>query len=481
MGGWPLGRQIVAGAAVLVALGLLVAGVATTAALRTSLLGTVDAELRQVTGPPDGRGPDNDGLDRLAQDDRGRDGRFRGAAYYVVALEADGTTSAVLAVPAIDGDTPPELPAWTVAEVEASGGEPFTVDSAGPHWRVVAQPRPDGSGSFMVAASLADVESTLQRLVLLQVVIGAVVLVGLVLAGTRLVRRGLRPLAAVEATAGAIAGGDLARRVDVPHPGTEVGRLGQSFNAMVDQLQQSLAAQSASEAAARRNEARMRQFVADASHELRTPLTSVRGYAELYRMGAASEPAQVAGAMARIEAEATRMGVLVEDLLLLARLDAERAFATDRLDLRDVAARGVDSARAAWPGVRFDLRLPPTAVEVVGDADRLQQVVLNLVSNAQRHTAPGTAVEVTVRAGGGGAGAELVVRDHGPGVPQDLADRIFERFVRADASRARDDGGAGLGLAIVAAIAAGHGGTVAVGRAADGAGGAEFTVRLPSG
>jgi two-component system OmpR family sensor kinase len=471
--GWPLRRRIVVAAAVLVALGLLVAGLATTAALRGYLLREVDAELQQAarTWGAGGRGP---GFDR----DRAE--QFRGpAAFYVVSLDPDGGDPVVLAEPAAAAEAPPDLPGWTLTDTIAGSGEPFTVGSAGPDWRVVAVPLRNGTGTLMFAASLAAVQATVAQLALLQLVIGAAVLLALVLIGRRLLVGGLRPLADVEQAAGAIAAGDLDRRAAVTDPGTEVGRLGASFNTMVAALQASLAAQAASEAAARRDEARMRQFVADASHELRTPLTSVRGYAELYRLGAARSPEQVADALGRIEGEAQRMGVLVEDLLLLARLDAERAFARDGLDLREVAQAAVESARAAWPDQAFRLVVPDAPVVVVGDADRLRQVVLNLLSNAQRHTTTGSMVDI--RVAGEGHEALLAVRDHGPGVPPEQAERIFERFVRADASRARDDGGAGLGLAIVAAIVAGHAGTVVVGAPQDGGAGAVFTVRLPAG
>jgi two-component system OmpR family sensor kinase len=306
------------------------------------------------------------------------------------------------------------------------------------------------------------------------------------------VRSGLRPLEEVEQTAEAIARGDLSRRVPVRRPGSEVGRLASAFNTMVERIENAFRARERSEVSARISEERMRQFVADASHELRTPLTSIRGYAELYRQGAATSPEDVAGVLRRIEDQASRMGLLVDDLLLLARLDQQRPLERARVDLAVLAVDAVSDAHAVAPDRSVGLRLPPATtgdgdedgdedgdgpaeVPVIGDEDRLRQVLGNLVNNALLHTPPGTPVEVRVRA----AGREgvLEVADKGPGLPRDQAERVFERFYRADKARGRANGGTGLGLAIVAAIVAAHGGRVEV-RTAVGVG-TTFRVLLP--
>jgi two-component system OmpR family sensor kinase len=306
-----------------------------------------------------------------------------------------------------------------------------------------------------------------------------VVLIGLV--GYALVRGSLRPLEEVESTAEAIAAGDLSRRVPVRRPRSEVGRLANAFNVMVGRIENAFRASERSEASARGSEERMRQFVADASHELRTPLTSIRGYAELYRQGAVASPDEVAGVLRRIEDQAARMGLLVDDLLLLARLDHERPLDRSPVDLAVLAVDAVHDAHAVAPDRAVGLRLPPAqadepvAIPVLGDAARLRQVVGNLVNNAITHTPPDTRIEVRLRT----AEAEgvLEVADAGPGLPPEQAQRVFERFYRADPSRGRDSGGTGLGLAIVAALVAAHGGRVEVDTAVGV--GTTFRVMLP--
>jgi two-component system OmpR family sensor kinase len=250
-------------------------------------------------------------------------------------------------------------------------------------------------------------------------------------------------------TAGAIAAGDLSRRVEPAEEGTEVGRLGLALNRMLGRIEEAFGKQRASEE-------RLRQFVADASHELRTPITSIRGWAELFRRGASERPEDLAKAMARIEAEAGRMGFLVEDLLLLARLDRGKPLARGRVDLASLVARAVEDARAADPKRPLELRQDGPAI-VEGDEVRLKQVLDNLLANVRVHTPPGTLTTVTLKADGE---AVVEVADEGPGVPAEIADRIFERFFRADSSRGREKGGAGLGLAIASEIVRSHGGSL---------------------
>jgi two-component system OmpR family sensor kinase len=257
--------------------------------------------------------------------------------------------------------------------------------------------------------------------------------------------------------------------------------LASAFNTMVERIESAFRARERSEASARGSEERMRRFVADASHELRTPLTSIRGYAELYRQGAVTSPEDVAGVLRRIEDQAARMGLLVDDLLLLARMDQQRPLEHARVDLAVLAVDAVHDAHAVAPDRAVALRLPPTEgedpaeVPVAGDEARLRQVLGNLVNNAILHTPTGTPVEVRVKAEA--TEAVLEVADKGPGLPGDQAERVFERFYRADPARGRASGGTGLGLAIVAAIVAAHGGRVEV-RTAVGVG-TTFRVLLP--
>jgi two-component system OmpR family sensor kinase len=360
---------------------------------------------------------------------------------------------------------PPDLPAHPPV------GKPITVDAEGggePRYRVEATPARMGAGTLVVAVPLSEADATLDELLRVEaLVIGGVLLV-LGVAAAWLVRLGLRPLDRMATTAGIIAGGDLTRRVSPATPRTEVGRLGIALNAMLDRLEDAFAKRQESED-------RLRRFLADASHELRTPLAAIRGYAELYRMGAAREPAGVEQAMRRIEDEAARMGVLVEDLLALARLDEEREPVRRRVDVAELARDAVDDARATTPDRRFELRTEPGA-EVLADPHQLRQVLANLLRNAIVHTPAGTPVEVTVARAGDDVRVD--VRDHGPGLPTADADALFDRFWRAEGGRERGKAGAGLGLAIVAGIVEAHHGRVHAEDAPGG--GARFTVLLPA-
>jgi two-component system OmpR family sensor kinase len=312
--------------------------------------------------------------------------------------------------------------------------------------------------------------------------VGLSLLAGLALAGFGIVRSALRDLGEIEQTAAAITRGDLSRRVPDVDSSTEIGRVGRGLNTMLDQIEGAFDAREASEATARRSEARMRQFVADASHELRTPLTSIRGFAELYRQAAMTDPADVGGVLRRIEDEATRMGLLVDDLLLLARLDTERPFATDPVDLVALAGEAVESGRIVARDHTIELVLaePGSPVVVAGDDSRLRQLVGNLVDNAVRHTPAGTPIEVRVGrlARDGRRWAELAVIDHGVGLTPEQALRVFERFYRTDTARSRKGpSGAGLGLSIVQAVATAHGGHAEVDSSPGD--GATFRVLLP--
>jgi two-component system, OmpR family, sensor kinase len=325
-----------------------------------------------------------------------------------------------------------------------------------------------GGDTLLVAVPLTDTQRTLSRLLLVEALVIGGVLLLLAAVAWRIVRIGLRPLDRMASTAARIAGGDLSHRVDDTDERTETGRLGAALNRMLDRLEQAFRERE-------RSEQRLRQFLADASHELRTPLTSIRGYAELYRSKVASEPADVDKAMRRIEDEATRMGVLVEDMLTLARLDETAAAPHERVDLAALARDAVDDARATDPA-REITASAPEAAPVEGHPDQLRQVLANLLRNALVHTPPGTPIDVTVEAADGRA--RLEVRDHGPGLPADDPSVVFERFWRAEGGRERGRGGAGLGLAIVAAVVDAHGGEVSASNAPGG--GASFVVRIPA-
>jgi two-component system OmpR family sensor kinase len=336
-------------------------------------------------------------------------------------------------------------------------------------YRVLATSPGDGTTLF-VAFPTTDLQQTLRRLVGIEMVAAAAVLLFLALLSQAVVRLGLAPLERIAATAGDIAGGDLSRRVEPAEPDTEIGRLGLALNAMLAQIETAFAERAASED-------RLRRFVADASHELRTPLTTIRGYAELFRRGAAERPEDLARAMRRIEDEATRMGVLVEDLLLLARLDQGRPLERAPVDLVAVAGDALADLAAVAPDRPVTFEHPDRLV-VAGDEARIRQVTGNLIANARIHTPEGTPVHVRVRAADGQA--ILEVADEGPGLPPGDENRVFERFYRADTARVRtgSGGGTGLGLSIVAAIVAAHGGTVRAGTAPSGRG-AYFMVALP--
>ncbi|MDP9346651.1 MAG: HAMP domain-containing histidine kinase [Actinomycetota bacterium] len=362
------------------------------------------------------------------------------------------------------GDTPspPVLPAKLRPGATTVAAKDGSLD-----YRVVTQRAFDGDLT-VVAIPLSETNQTLHRLLLVECLVIVSVLLVLGLLAWLLVRLGLRPLDRIGATAGAIAGGDLSRRVSPATPKTEVGRLGLALNAMLGRLEAAFAERQASED-------RLRRFLSDASHELRTPLSSIRGYAELFRIGAARAPADTDKAMRRIEEEAARMGLLVEDLLVLARLDEVRDVVHEPVDVAQVARDGVDDARVTAPDREIDLHAENGAI-VSGEPSQLRQVLANLLRNALVHTPAGTPVDVRVTRAG--TRVRLEVRDHGHGLPTSDAGALFERFWRAEAGRERGRAGAGLGLAIVAGIVDAHGGSVDAGNAPDG--GAVFTVELPA-
>jgi two-component system OmpR family sensor kinase len=349
-------------------------------------------------------------------------------------------------------------------------GRLFTVGSVGAsglRYRVEAVRDPEDSGVTIVALPLREVSQTLSRLLLVEALVIAGVLLALGLSAFFVVRIGLRPLDRMEITAGEIAAGELSRRVSPATTRTEVGRLGLALNAMLDRLEQAFAARTASEE-------RLRRFLADASHELRTPLASIRGYAELFRMGATEDRAATEMAMRRIEDESKRMGVLVEDLLTLARLDEAPQLKREQVDLAVLAGDAVADARATAPERTIEL-VGAAAAPVSGDSHQLRQVLANLTRNALVHTPPGTPIEVILAEDD--HTVTISVRDHGPGLPTSATDNLFDRFWRAEGGRERGKAGAGLGLAIAEGIVAAHRGEIGAANAAGG--GAVFTFALP--
>jgi two-component system OmpR family sensor kinase len=353
-------------------------------------------------------------------------------------------------------------------------GEPRSVELPGlGDYRVIARTMPDGD-VLVSGFSLAEVSNTLADLTLTITALAALGLVIAGLVGTLILRLALRPLQRVTATASRVAElpldeGEvaLAERVPDPNPHTEVGQVGVALNRMLDNIGEALNAR-------HRSETRVRQFVADASHELRTPLASIRGYAELTRRSRDAAPPDIAHAMSRVESEAGRMTTLVDDLLLLARLDAGRPLESAEVDLTRLAVDATSDAHAAGPQHRWQLVVPDEPVLVLGDAPRLHQVLTNLLANARTHTPPGTTVRISLQQQDNCA--VLAVHDDGPGISAELMPDIFERFSRGEQSRSRTAGSTGLGLAIVAAVVAAHHGRIMVHSLP---GDTVFTVELP--
>ena len=372
--------------------------------------------------------------------------------------------------PTEEAPSPPQLP----QQIDLTAGYGpdraayFTVPAAegGGRYRVRASTEPGTDATLIVATSLEDVDATLGRLLWVELLVTAGVLAAITALGLWAVRLGLRPLRQIESTAAAIAAGDLSRRVERAEPRTEVGRLGLALNTMLGQIESAFNAQAASER-------KLRRFVADASHELRTPLAAVRAYAELFSRGADRHPDDLARSMTGIRRESERMSLLVDDLLLLARLDEGRPLERRPVELDKVVGEAVETALTVEPDRPIEFEAEHASV--LGDRDRLRQIVDNLLGNVRAHTPAGAPVRVRVERVNGSATIE--VADTGPGLSAEDAERAFERFYRADQSRARSSGGVGLGLAIVAAVAEAHGGTVAA-ESTPGEG-ATFQITLP--
>lgn len=454
-----LRTRLIAILAALVALGLLVSGSITYGALRTFLFNRVDEQLEPTLSVAGGE---------LRGSMLGEIPEPHGTLPIAAYAELRGPAGEVINRIAFDVERGESIHLPNIPD-DVAEREPFTTGSTADsayRFRAIATPTADG-GRLIVAIPLEEVQATLGRLLVIEIVV-AVVLIGAIgAAAWLLIRRELRPLDRMADAATEIAEGNLTRRIEDSNPQTEVGRLGGALNVMLERIEQAFAARRASEN-------RMRRFLADASHELRTPLTSIRGYAELFRRGADQRPDDLRLSMRRIEDEAARMGVLVEDLLLLAHVDRTRALELAPVDLttlvRDAAADA--GAHASQYPITIEA---PDGVVVSGDEARLRQAIGNLVSNAVTHTPPGTAIELQVAQEG--RWGVVSVRDQGPGLDRETLEHSFDRFWRGDQSRSRARGGAGLGLAIVDAVARAHGGAVAAENA--GTGGARFVLRVP--
>ena len=456
---YSLRTRLLVGVVVLAGVGLLAADVATYRALSSYLLGQVDATLNQVhVGIENGVFEDPSGPLPVAAGEclelRRLSGAVLGSRCYA-------------AFPGGEQPSGPNLPAHV-----ALPAQPNT--PSGDHVRFLTVSAISGSGRYRVRASeeaqypgyllfiaqpLRTEDNTLHRLFLIELLVTVIVLAALAALALWIIRISLLPLRRIETTAAAITAGDLSRRVEYADPQTEVGRVGSALNTMLERIEIS--------------DRRLRRFIADASHELRTPLAAVRAYAELFGRGAATRPADLERSMSGITREAERMSLLVDDLLLLARLDEGRPLDRKPVDLTTVVGEAVDAARVVEPDRAIALVVEP--VTVTGDEARLRQVLDNLLANARTHTQADTPVSVGLRRVDGRA--ELTVADRGPGLTEEQAARVFERFYRVDDSRARASGGVGLGLSIVTAVTEAHGGTAEVRPTPSG--GATFVITLP--
>ena len=462
-----LRTRLVATLAVTLALALVLAGALILGLTRASLVQRIDRELLTIAGAATN-------LERLAQladanSDAGRS---------LAVLRLDRRGNVVRAFPsgfASDPDPIPDLPTYPGGIPEQAFGvisERSSADGS-VQYRVLMERGPRDLASIAVAAPMSSVDAAERALVRVMLIVGGLAMGALLLVSWVVIRQGLLPLERMTRTAEEIAVGDLSHRAGVPHDGTEVGRLGTAFDSMLDQIEGSFAQQQTALEQKERSEVRLRRFAADASHELRTPLTAVRGYADLYRAGGLTDPAALATAMDRIGTESRRMSTLVDDLLLLARLDQGRPVRRVPVDLSRIAEDAVDDLRAIEPGRPVVGAIEPGVV-VAGDDDRLRQVVGNLVGNVRVHAGPTTLMELRLRSIDGEA--ELRIVDHGPGIDPEHAAQVFDRFYRADVGRSRERGGTGLGLSIVASLVDAHGGRMW--HEATPGGGATFVVRM---
>jgi two-component system OmpR family sensor kinase len=482
---WSLRNRLVLGVALLSALGFIASGVVAQKSLETFLIHQIDDQLRSVA---------NGALPRISQagivnDEQGQAARSfsaRGSddddddipptpltsvptATSLTLLNAEGNVIGRLGGGLNRVAASDYLEGISLVQTVGYKGRPFTVKSAEENFRVLALPLPADIGSVAIAQSLEDVERTLNRLQWLLLLIGGIVILLIAFASRLVIKVSLTPLSRVEETAEKIASGDLSARLPDAKPSTEVGRLTTSLNTMLSRIEESFLARQTSED-------KLRRFVADASHELRTPLTAIRGFAELHRQGAISGELETKELLARIEGESIRMGSLVEDLLLLARIDQGRQMLRNPVEMIGTVNDAVASARVVGPDHPITVIARDNEIYTLGDQHRIHQVIANLLANARTHTPAGT--EITLSISHDLDGVRVSVADQGPGLSREDQEKIFERFYRADISRVRIDGeGSGLGLSIVDAVMKAHGGSVVVN--SELGKGAEFTLFFP--
>lgn len=478
---WSLRRRITFGILILTAAGYVTSGLIAQQALKGYLLHQVDSQLVALSG---GTLPRVAAFGIADSDDFEEDREQRQknlplavatplqripTSTSITLLDSEGVVLAELGGDLNSSPVANYLDGLSLKDVANLNGEAFTVEGTRDDFRAIAVVLPNGAGSVVAAQSLGDLNQTVDRLGLFFLLIGLLLLALITLATRLVIRIGMRPLKDVEATAGEIAGGNLSVRMPDANPDTEVGRLVTALNAMLSRIEGSFAARVESED-------RLRRFVADASHELRTPITAIRGFSELYRQGAVQGEQPTKDLVARIEGESVRMSTLVEDLLLLARLDEERQMEMKPINLVDVVDAAISSARVSSPNHKIEFIKPSHEIFILGDAPRVHQVIANLLANAGVHTPVGSQITLTISQDV--LGVAVTVSDNGPGLSEDAQSKIFQRFYRADPSRARVDGeGSGLGLSIVDAVMRAHGGSVSV-QSIPGQG-AKFTLFFP--
>ena len=469
-----LRNRLTVGVLVLSAIGFIGAGVGAQALLKDYLINQVDDQLLSVVNGTADR------LDQagIARDDDG-DGRGPQAARAITPLNRVPTSISVTVldpfgnlVGGIGGDLNSNQVTDYVmgllpGQVAAFGSKPFTIEAPGADFRVATTVLPSSLGSVIVAQSLSDFDKTTRQIGIVFLIIGGLVLLFIAFASRQVIKLSMRPLEKIEATAEKIAGGDLSARLDNFEPDTEVGRLSTSLNQMLSRIEESFTARTESES-------KLRRFVADASHELRTPLTSIRGFAELHRQGAVPEGEKTKELISRIEKESMRMGSLVEDLLMLARMDQSREIVMADVDLSTLIKEAVTSAQVAGPEHPITSDIAHD-VHTQGDSDKIYQVVTNLLANARAHTPAGTAIHVATYSADDGT--YVTVADKGPGLTAEDQQHVFERFYRVDTSRQRSSSdGNGLGLSIVDEVMKAHGGSVSV--SSEPGNGATFTLHF---
>jgi two-component system OmpR family sensor kinase len=475
---WSLLNRLTLGVVLLSTLGVVASDIAAQSLLRTYLTQEVDNELLSIAGGSiprlerAGIESDNDGdVDGAARTAQVRPLRTIPTATSVTLIGPAGVVLGQIGGDLNATEITSYLSAITPEKTAKYGNRPFTIETDEHDFRVLSQTLPSGFGRVVVAHSFEDIDRILARLQGLFILIGLVMIFFIALASRKVITVGLRPLANVEATAERIAEGDLTARLPDVKPNTEVGRLVSTLNTMLGRIEESFAARLESES-------KLRRFVADASHELRTPITAIRGFAELHRQGAVSGEEKTKELIGRIENESKRMGSLVEDLLLLARLDQSREMKADPVNLTQIVSDAVASARAAGQNHTVNFDEQSEEIYALGDKDRIHQVVANLLANARTHTPAGTIIDVSVKQDTDGV--RIRIADNGPGLSKSDQERIFERFYRADASRVRTDGeGTGLGLSIVDAVMRAHAGQVSV--ESEVGKGAVFTLFFPLG